>query len=82
MPLLLPEELSLSEEMVNFRQKRNTVISFLLERKIQARFPFRVVKYFRGITLLGRQHHSETAFQIPEVKVAWGILRLAAFHHS
>lgn len=75
--MLLPQEPSLSE-MVNFRQKRNT-ISLVLERKIQAWFPFQVVKYFKGTTLLRRQCPSETAFQIPKVKVAWGVLNSQPF---
>lgn len=54
----------------------------MLERKIQAQFPFQVVKYFKGTTLLRRQYHSETVFQIPKVKVAWGIFRLTAFLHG
>lgn len=45
----------------------------MFERKIQAWFPFQVVKYFKGITLLRRQCCSEPAFQIPKVKVSWGI---------
>lgn len=49
------------------------------ERKIQVRFPFQVVKYFKGTTLLRRQHQSEHAFQIPKVKVTQDVLKLKAF---
>ena len=51
----------------------------MLERKIQAWFPFQVGKYFKGTTLLRRQRPSETEFQIPKVKVAWGVLNSQPF---
>lgn len=62
---------SLCEEMVNFRQKRNTVFPWCLKGKFKLGFLFQVVKYFKGTALLRRRHHTETAFQILKVKVAW-----------